>query len=1054
MKRTLNLLSSLVVGMAILVGCSKDRPIEFLQGSDANKVRISDWDHKVYPVETKGVLKNIQTSRAEKVKLSLSYDYDKENDRYFHVNNMDLVEFDSAAALLQKDMPFRALPNKKGIYRICYEVTNTHLLVHKVAQPEFLPSQELTYKRTGLPCLQYGEVAITLAGFHVTLYRDEFVLDSNGDETTRLTLIPVQEKKNATYMQFHPDRRQDFRAATNKLDVFPSNLLEGDWFYNEVYVKTSRVISRHIGEGGLKEGTFRGPHDFYFRPISRVRFIKFKNTLKAINANVVNAEESGEGEGEGSGGGEGEVEVEVEGFVEGEGSGDDDSDQSGQEEDKANLFSAFEIPVTWVDYRIKTLNGIPQLQEEELGDGHPEANEIFQDRAYGKFDFTKMNRTLESTYKSTTMEELEVDENYLSFTLTTDLDRLGFISIKYSFKRAERVKNEQARYAKTRDGEIFGIYYTRKDYIDNSPDYYRTKDIEKTLLINKFMFNEGESREIVYHFTRTSSPMEERWRDVGRRAVKAWNEAFQKAFVGTNKEAIRVVLKEFNDDGSSADLSLGDLRGNLINIVDHDKESTLVGGYGPSVIDTLSGEIISATTNIYVPGARDLLKRTIRNYLIYKLDGYENATFERAMPDAIVSVSPLREGDLFAMNLSLYETSLDLKEELKEEVDPILRSVKGDRLDLIDTLLATEDKEVLKRRLKEKRERSLFLALSQEMGMEALLGSSDHRMDREIFELQRNVFEAFENYPLTYADLIGRIEKACNNYPKEKEQLEVGKFLARLKREGEVNYTASIPDRVFISGSEEKHVLNECADRLLPDVLTASAIHEMGHNFALLHNFAASGDEKNFTKLEDNEGKTVNSSSAMDYLSFYVQDLLKVGSYDVAALRYIYAEQIELVGKDGGRLYIELVDPEEKKDNSKQRDDIYTRVQNYVTEKGLVGVRLREFKYCSDRDAKELRKDPMCAQFDYGSNPLEVVRNIISGYYASLEVYGQRLDFWGSASPKGMYISGFATFGKLFSFYQHWRYLFQKLSGEDDRYLDLYKTQKDVERCLFRNGER
>ena len=92
------------MGIILLLGCSRERPVEFLQGSDANKVKIELWDERSFPVTTKEVLKDVQASHAEKTDFK----------QYPHVNDMNLVHFESSAALLQKDIPFRGASQYRG----------------------------------------------------------------------------------------------------------------------------------------------------------------------------------------------------------------------------------------------------------------------------------------------------------------------------------------------------------------------------------------------------------------------------------------------------------------------------------------------------------------------------------------------------------------------------------------------------------------------------------------------------------------------------------------------------------------------------------------------------------------------------------------------------------------------------------------------------------------------------------------------------------------------------------------------------------------------------
>ncbi|MCY4523433.1 MAG: hypothetical protein OXB84_01710, partial [Halobacteriovoraceae bacterium] len=381
----------------LFVGCAQDRPVRFVQNDDANLTAVRALDGHRFPVKTLGEIKGAKTSAASDV------EFEK---KYTKVNALNFVKFESEAVLLQKDILFRALPNTEGIYSVCYEVNDTHVVVHKVAKPEFIPSQELTYKRTNIPCLEEGEVAIPLSGYSVNLYRTDRRLDANEERTHLIQKVPVQTKGEAEYLIYNPAGRVDFDAIT-KVDIFPSDFFTGSseeeaqWFYSNVLIKTSRRASVFNALQGRELPTnLTG-----FRDISRIRFKKENNSIRGIDANIAEEIEQGtEGDG-GDGGGDG-----------GEGSGD------GNQLQRSNEVAAIEIPVNWVDFKVQTVNGRPVLKEELLDEGHREVEEDFKKRKFVRINFAQINKNhFEARYRyfpRPTLEKIEVGDGYFSITIT------------------------------------------------------------------------------------------------------------------------------------------------------------------------------------------------------------------------------------------------------------------------------------------------------------------------------------------------------------------------------------------------------------------------------------------------------------------------------------------------------------------------------------------------------------------------------------------------------------------------------------------------------------
>lgn len=96
-----------------------------------------------------------------------------------------------------------------------------------------------------------------------------------------------------------------------------------------------------------------------------------------------------------------------------------------------------------------------------------------------------------------------------------------------------------------------------------------------------------------------------------------------------------------------------------------------------------------------------------------------------------------------------------------------------------------------------------------------------------------------------------------------------------------------------LSTSQKKQVL----DILMPVAWIPTLVHELGHNLGLRHNFSGSEDKDNYFKAEQLRQVGVNHdvpySSVMDYGASELNLLPTMGSYDIAALRYGYNRQVE-----------------------------------------------------------------------------------------------------------------------------------------------------------------
>ena len=208
----------------------------------------------------------------------------------------------------------------------------------------------------------------------------------------------------------------------------------------------------------------------------------------------------------------------------------------------------------------------------------------------------------------------------------------------------------------------------------------------------------------------------------------------------------------------------------------------------------------------------------------------------------------------------------------------------------------------------------------------------------------------------------------------------------------------------FISEKKREHlkpsdILNDrkliisCGRQITKRTLLHTILHEMGHNFGLAHNFKASADHVNYYQSVDeiqaifpninmDSKEIAQSSSVMDYLRDDKTMMNFLGKYDLAALRYLYFDEIEL--KDGG--FASLNTNSDLKQQKPLNEKILEKRKNYF--------------HCShdvikSATGKNKLTEPiasMCEPFDHGRNPGEIVQDRILVFKRGLNRFRYRYD--------------------------------------------------------------
>ena len=227
---------------------------------------------------------------------------------------------------------------------------------------------------------------------------------------------------------------------------------------------------------------------------------------------------------------------------------------------------------------------------------------------------------------------------------------------------------------------------------------------------------------------------------------------------------------------------------------------------------------------------------------------------------------------------------------------------------------------------------------------------------------------------------------------------EVVQFIAEEKEKG-ITLSPTNPPL------KDNEVVEQCARSVSAVDILTTTLHEMGHGFSYRHMFSASADKENFYQSyaeikeifgEDvmmdtvsEETKPAQFSSVMDYPSRMNPQLLVPGKYDIAITRFVYFDQIEKV--DGDFVTI----PSGADSNPKQPQK---SIQDTLKSLSIdVNTEIKKYKVCGGKkyDAKNSdmdTEDPLCARWDYGSTPLEVVTVAIRDHYDSIMRNSRRYD--------------------------------------------------------------
>ncbi|MCE3011030.1 MAG: zinc-dependent metalloprotease [Proteobacteria bacterium] len=736
---------------------------------------------------------------------------------------------------------------------------------------------------TSAEVLADGRLAVPLMAYSVRYLKVERVKNSDNEDTKTKAEYSVQTRAEANAMRIDYNSAQLFESIS-KNNVFRSQYFTGEWFFAETIVAAPAEEQVVLGFGnGIDQN---------LQSTTRIKFIQTESYLKAVNVNI-----------------------------------DDRLDKN----DDVNLATVISIPARWKDFE-----AIPQGRDKALREREVTTRD-WSERKYIELDFEKLqnidlgNEFTESVgqnfFSGAKLVGLELNDDYFSFVIHNQSTNQR---VRWAFKRAT-TSNYMSKRHFEEDFKKFGFFTTEKAVVNNF-EIRRQEDVERNIFISRF---NPANKEIQFRFSKTTP---EWLRPAAVEAIEAWNKAFQVAGTGIQ---ITIKLEKEND------VELGDIRYNIINLVESLTEGNLFG-FGPSLTDPRTGEIISATSNVHVTPIRSALVEEIKGYLKMKTGQLDSSYFEG--------------------------------------IGALLNQILG-------TSVAMDP-------AKDKAEITGF-DLANVPGLKAYFMTDNGEMTQKNLDFARKYKNYGREYNLSISskNIHEDIEKQCP---------EVVEYVAELQKLKETY------------NEKELKVLDSCSRKLVLGKMKGTLIHEMGHNFGLRHNFAASTDKDNFF-IDGKCGQDgVRSSSVMEYTAFNEDRLVTPGCYDIAAIRYGYADSFET--KTGESVLL----------NTDKTIAQNLQVQNKD---------MNTFKFCTD-DHVAIGLDPMCQRHDAGLTPIEVVTKLIAEYNSSVATLNYRYDNVRGINPNRLAAYRMGRFMiPMKRFYDEWRTQLARYLGQDSKYIENMDAQ-------------
>lgn len=605
-----------------------------------------------------------------------------------------------------------------------------------------------------------------------------------------------------------------------------------------------------------------------------------------------------------------------------------------------------------------------------------------------------INFELQDSYKYSAQEDC-ISDLFFDENLKAASFKVNFF---YSLVRLTDLQSKDYKavlYPGTEDGEFGFFKNTHKELGDQ---FDPNRKIEKTYL-NRFNPNK---KSIDYYLTETFFKAKNAiFKEATIKAIQGMNQSLERANAGIQINLITNPLL-------SMGRKVGDLRNNMIVLVDEPLANGLLG-YAPSVSNPRTGEILQGRVNMYSGTIYSLTRSTYESMVDLSYDLQEKAIKDNAKALGLLEFDRFKNKSHFSLSANGKSTA-----SLLFQLEQGALTVHRPDLDKIlsKSGLIKKHQEKLSHAQIDKKLQAKLVKEGHITHQEQLLERCSHN----------NAFhEEFFN--------VGALGKTY--FPGIKEIPGITDSAGRLKRYSLLN----------------KEQRDQVAKIIAPAVYTSTLIHEFGHNLGLRHNFMGSTDRANFYSEQEAQDLGLKSASAyssiMDYSFSELNELSVFGKYDIAALRFAYAREVQTQDGKFHSLPSTLTDFKEKlkeqisqlpPEEAKERKDL----------------KLLDYKFCTDENAG---LSTFCNRFDEGTNLVEITDHYTKKYYDNYR-YRNFRDERDEYSQFGIFeyaASRFSEFKRIRNIFEDYEF-FAKIFGDEAMsegcgpvQMEKYPVCKDIE---------
>lgn len=458
----------------------------------------------------------------------------------------------------------------------------------------------------------------------------------------------------------------------------------------------------------------------------------------------------------------------------------------------------------------------------------------------------------------------------------------------------------------------------------------------------------------------------------------------------------------------------GDIRYSFINAIVHPDGNLL--GYGPAVVDPVTGEIISATANIYLSAISEFATRSVM-----MMDDMDEIKDKLTAKDETDGIDDFKDYVIGTVN-SMSETTYKMPKTSSFQMANLSQALK---LNLFPSLGDWSHS---------------LSSLSDDFGIDGMVSA-----------IAQEKATVDNNKKIRVHDFLSK-RSACFFEPSD------NLLYDRLRKD--------------LKGQ----TVEQKIEAFKSEIFMATLMHELGHTFGLRHNFKAKSyalnyppnfwgvDTKDFRMRPGLSQEELRSSSTMDYHKRFNSDFFGLGLYDYAALLLGYGQKMEvfdsdeedfvphdfieslnlmhykdlpylfsgsnanqkvkyhflkvkddfLMGKKSAHMQLDKIGLKGNAENLYKRKVVdYVKLKKQKLESSL-GVEGKEFTpvpygFCTDGQAR--KSDIFCQPFIYGSSASEIVENQIKDYELATTV--RRVKARASSVGVGAYLR--SLYGNIYA---------------------------------------